>query len=253
MKQYLIHSVQRLMNYSKQLDAESSLYHKKWWIFNDEGDAEVLIFLPDNDVLISRSGVVTKGKWNLNANNSTLLVDFSTISYLFEPAFIDDNLFALRPLGSQNNIVVMIDEANKANFRPKTLAELNQYFDEKAQLLLDEENRILNQPKIEEARRQWEKAKEKYIKAHPKFKKSSRKRDREFAIGLLSVGVIVVAAVAAVAGGAAGFVAVIAFIVACIAFIVVFIVDSSFQKQENKLRDQLAAEYEALHPSPPLA
>jgi hypothetical protein len=41
MKQYIINSLQRLTNYSKQIDAEAVLYNKPWWIVRDEGKRKV--------------------------------------------------------------------------------------------------------------------------------------------------------------------------------------------------------------------
>ncbi|MDR3226851.1 MAG: hypothetical protein LBT56_04175 [Prevotellaceae bacterium] len=141
MKQYIVSCIQRLKSYSKQLDGETILYNKKWWIFNDVGEAEVFIFRPNNDLLLSRNGVVTKGKWTLNGADATLLVEFDKISYLYQPAFIDNNLLAFNLYGTKENII-MIDEQNKDNFQPRTLNELNKYFEDKEKLLLEEKRKL---------------------------------------------------------------------------------------------------------------
>jgi hypothetical protein len=264
MKQYIINSLQRLQNYSKQLDAEAVLWYKKWWIFNDEGEAEVMIFRPGNELLVSRNGVVTRGKWELNINDSTLLVEFSTITYLFQPAFIDDNLFALRPNGVQNNIVVMIDEANRDKFKPQTFDELNQYFDEKIELLLIEDRKIEDakierekmggekMEKEEEARKLWEEKKWKHIRSHPQYKEWEKKR---IAGGgaIFTIGTIIIIAGGAVAAysNAAAVVVVVAVVAFIVFFVALPIIFSRILKpQEDELQDQLAIEYEAKYPKP---
>ena len=81
MKTYISNTIQRLKIYSKQLDAQSILYGKNWEVFNDTGEKEVFIFRPNSELLISRNGLVQKGKWELLSVNS-LLIDVDCKSYL---------------------------------------------------------------------------------------------------------------------------------------------------------------------------
>lgn len=65
MKTYILNELDRLKQYNKQLDAKAVLYNKNWEVFNEEGDKELLVFRPNNELLIVRKGIVQKSKWEL--------------------------------------------------------------------------------------------------------------------------------------------------------------------------------------------
>lgn len=73
MKTYILNELDRLKQYNKQLDAKAVLYNKNWEVFNEEGDKELLVFRPNNELLIVRKGIVQKSKWELLSVSSILI------------------------------------------------------------------------------------------------------------------------------------------------------------------------------------
>ena len=115
MKTYISNTILRLRRYSKQLDAQSILYGKSWEVFNDIGDKEVFIFRPNSELIISRNGLVQKGKWELLSITS-MLIDIDNKSYLLNTAFADDKFLALQLDGNDGCIILIESETNKQLF-----------------------------------------------------------------------------------------------------------------------------------------
>lgn len=91
MKTFLLTSVKRLKNYSKTLDVEVILYNKSWMVFNETGDKELMIFRPNKELLISRKGIIQKGKWDL-LDIANIIIDIGDRSYLFNASYVEDEL-----------------------------------------------------------------------------------------------------------------------------------------------------------------
>ncbi len=89
MKTLLLTSVKRLKNYSKIIDAEAILYDKSWAVFNETGDKELTIFRPNKELLISRKGIIQKGKWEL-LDIANIIIDMGERTYLFNASYVED-------------------------------------------------------------------------------------------------------------------------------------------------------------------
>ncbi len=125
MKTYISNTILRLRRYSKQLDAQSILYGKNWEVFNDTGEKEVFIFRPNSELLISRNGLVQKGKWELLSINN-MLIDIENNSYLFNTAFADDNFIALQ-LDGDNEFMVLIESATNRKLYLDSISQVENY------------------------------------------------------------------------------------------------------------------------------
>lgn len=127
MKTYLLNVIQRVTQYSKQLDAEAVLYNKNWEVFNDSGEKEVFIFRTNNELLISRTGIVQKGKWELLSNN-TLLIEVDGVLYLLNAAFVDSRFMALK-LDGTNECMILIDSQLKQQLILESIDAINNYLE----------------------------------------------------------------------------------------------------------------------------
>ena len=125
MKTYILSGLDRLKKYSQKLDAEAILYDKKWEVFNDTGDKEVLIFRPNKDLLISRNGRVTKGQWEILSPN-TLLIEVDSKAYLLNSAFVDNTFLALQMDGT-NEVMVMVEEEFRQKLQLDNIEKVNKY------------------------------------------------------------------------------------------------------------------------------
>lgn len=125
MKTYLLNSIQRVKEYSIKLDAQSILYGKKWEVFNDTGEKEVFFFKPNNELVISRNGLVQKGKWDLLSITS-ILIDIDNKSYLFNAAFVDNKILALQ-LDGRNEYIILIESETNKQFFLDTINKVEKY------------------------------------------------------------------------------------------------------------------------------
>ena len=125
MKTYILNGLDRLKQYSKQLDAKAVLYNKNWEIFNEKGEKEVLIFRSNNELLIVQNGIVQKSKWELLSANS-ILIENSNCNYLLKTAFANDNFLALQ-LDGTNEYMLLIEEEAKRRLILDTIANIENY------------------------------------------------------------------------------------------------------------------------------
>ena len=158
MKTYLLDILNRYNRFSENLDVKTVLCNKSWWIFNDSGDKELYIFQENGSLIASVNGNVTNATWQYISANKSLLISFKEQSYMLHPSFIDNTIFALQQDGTER-FLFMINEEQKQLFYPKSLEELNTYFDniehrrieaerEKKKLLLEQQKRGKRQAEI---------------------------------------------------------------------------------------------------------
>lgn len=155
MKTYLFDTINRYKRFSEKLDVKTVICNKSWWVFNDSGEKELYIFNPNGSLDVIYSGRVTEGSWRYVPANKSIIVKANSESFMLDPAFVDNAIFALK-LNGTDQYVFMIDENNTMSFVPSTYKELMGYFDEKlnraiaieeAKVRKIEEERIKNEEK----------------------------------------------------------------------------------------------------------
>lgn len=147
MKTYLLDTLNRYKRFSENLDVRTVLCNKSWWVFNDCGEKEVYIFEGDGSLIISLSGKVTNATWKYIAANKSLIISGNEQSYMLHPAFMDGVIFVLQ-LDGTNECSFMIDEGNTVSFKPKSLTDLNLYFEKKEQLLIEAERQAKREQEL---------------------------------------------------------------------------------------------------------
>lgn len=128
MKTFLLDSFNRYKRFSEELDVKTILCNKSWLIFNDSRDKELYVFQEDGTLIASVNGNVTNAKWQYVPANKSLVVSFKEQSYMFHPSFINNVIFALQQDGTER-FAFMINEEQSESFYPKSLKELNNYFE----------------------------------------------------------------------------------------------------------------------------
>ena len=136
MKTYLLDILNKFQRFGENLDVKTILCNKAWLIFNDSGDKEVYIFQEDGTLLVSVNGEVSNATWQYVSANKSLIISSDGHSYMLRPSFMDDVIFVLQQDGT-NKFAFMIHEEQSKHFHPKSLAELNAYFEEKVQKQLE--------------------------------------------------------------------------------------------------------------------
>ncbi|NDV84107.1 hypothetical protein [Bacteroides sp. 51] len=125
MKYYILSTIERIKQYSGQLDAESILYNRSWEVLNEENSKEVFIFRPNNELLLSINGKVQRGRWELLPNRS-LLIDINNETYLLRPQFVNNQYLSLQLSGNEGSLI-LIDEDVKEQLLLNTVQALEQH------------------------------------------------------------------------------------------------------------------------------
>ena len=160
MKTFLLDSFNRYKRFSEELDVKTILCNKSWLIFNDCGDKELYVFQENGSLIASVNGNVTNAKWQYIPANKSLVVSFREQSFMFHPSFINNVIFALQQDGTER-FAFMINEEKSESFQPKSLKELNNYFEgiERKRIEAEEqEKRWL----IEQQRKEQQRIEEEY-------------------------------------------------------------------------------------------
>ena len=168
MKTYFFDMINRYRRFSEELDVKTVICNKSWWVFNDSDEKELYIFNPDGKLDVIYSGRVTEGAWRYVSANKSIIVSANGESFMLDPAFVDNAIFALK-LNGTDQYVFMIDENNTASFAPTTYKELMWYFDDKRNKALaleekkirEKEERELEERKLLEREKLERKKKEK--------------------------------------------------------------------------------------------
>lgn len=109
MKTYISDIIPRIQRYSYRLDDLTKLTNQHWVSIGDIGQTKcVYIFRKNNQLLISKNGIVDKGTWEYLGNQS-LLFDTDEGSFLLKHGFFDQNIIALK-LDSTNNYAFFVNE-----------------------------------------------------------------------------------------------------------------------------------------------
>lgn len=148
MKTYLYDTKERYKRFRESLDVKTIICNKSWNIFNDSGEKEIYIFQEDGSLILSNNGKVINGTWKYIPANKSIIINGSDQSYMLHPTFMDEIIFVLQVDGTQQ-CAFLIDENNKQSFKPKTYAELLQYFEDKEQKRLNREGETEKQRQIE--------------------------------------------------------------------------------------------------------
>lgn len=157
MKTYILDSINRFKRFSERLDVATTLSNKTWVVFNDSGERELYIFQPDGSVIITSNGIGVRGQWQWIAANQSLIIHHNDTVIMLHPQYIDNTILALNLDGTRET-AFLIEDKNRESFAPKSLVQLEMYFENKEQKMLLEQ-RQQHQKKEQEQRRKHEQQK----------------------------------------------------------------------------------------------
>lgn len=140
MRAYVMDSFKRYKRFSEQLDVKAVLCNKSWWVFNDSGEKEIYIFQEDGSLIISLNGNVINANWKYIPANQSLIINAKEQSYMLHPTFLDEKVFALQKDGTELYSFMIIEEQLQL-FKPKSLSDLNSYFEHKRLTEIEEEQK----------------------------------------------------------------------------------------------------------------
>ena len=127
MKTYLLDTIERFKRYSKKMDVKTILCSKAWYVLNEDGDTENLIFQEDGTVLVSVNGTLKKYTWlYIPQNQSLSIMHTDTDGTMLKPAYLDDKVLAFQKIGTKE-CMFLIDDAGDQITKINTLFEVKNY------------------------------------------------------------------------------------------------------------------------------
>lgn len=184
MKTYLFDSLARFKRFSESLDVATTLSNKTWVVFNDSGERELYIFKTDGKVYITANGIGYQGTWEWLSANKSLIIHKADTVFMLHPEIVEECVLVLT-LDGTKDCVFLIEDQNRQSFAPKTLAQLQNHFEEKERKVLEAERREKERAAalLAEKKRKEEQAKlAAFIAAEKKRKeeKEEQKKKEEF-------------------------------------------------------------------------
>lgn len=128
MKAYLLDVFSEYKRFSQGLDVKAIICNRPWYIFNEAGEKEVLIFQKDGSIIVSNNGIVSEGTWKYIPANTSLIITTSEASLMLHPIYTDNNIIAMNLDGSEE-VLLLIDE-NKIQKLLTSKSEVNAYLED---------------------------------------------------------------------------------------------------------------------------
>ena len=179
MKTYIFDTIERFKRYSQKLDVKTILCSKAWYVLNEDGDTENLIFQEDGYVLVSINGSAKKFTWNFIPQNQSLtIMHTDTDGTMLKPAFMDGKVLAFNKIGTKE-CMFLVDDSWSDNEKMLSLASMKEY-------LLDIENRAIaaeleveRKKKEEEEKRLRDILEQQRIEKERKLREEQKRKDAE--------------------------------------------------------------------------
>lgn len=112
MKQYLKSIVNDLKQFSNTLDKKSLLLNKPWALIDSDLGIQRIIFKSDKELVLSRDGNATKGKWEYLSEARSLLIDRGIDIILCKEEYVDESVLVLRKDGTKDGYIILANENN---------------------------------------------------------------------------------------------------------------------------------------------
>lgn len=107
MKSYLSNILPRIQQFSKKLENTSLFVDIPWIFIDEEGNKLTYIFRQNNELLISKAGEVTSGKWEYLPFADSLLIDIEGQKRLYKHGFLDEGLMIMRKDETENLFITI--------------------------------------------------------------------------------------------------------------------------------------------------
>ena len=138
MRIFLLNLFQKFQRFSQKLDNTSLLTNQRWVLLDDRDNSKIIyIFRANHELIISKNGLVEKGKWDcLDAN--TIVIDTPEQSYLYKNGFFDDAVLALK-VDSNEDFAVLLNET-KYSGELNSLSDIGNFLENKYSGKIEGEN-----------------------------------------------------------------------------------------------------------------
>ncbi len=126
MRTYLFDKLSKIKQFNDKLDelteVKRRLCNKPWLVFNEGNEREIYKFREDGSIVISINGSVTKGTWEFDSTDKTIIITTSSHSIMVHPGIIEDSILGLQVDGT-NQCAFLIDELSANDLLLKTYSD----------------------------------------------------------------------------------------------------------------------------------
>ena len=114
MKLYFKSLLNRLSNYNLKLNQESLFTDRIWAVVDEEGHQQTFIFEQNGDLVMSKNGKVTMGKWKFYPQAKSIRLDRGKGDQIFlNQAFFDKSIMVLKYDGNNNEDLFILADKNQ--------------------------------------------------------------------------------------------------------------------------------------------
>jgi len=125
MNEILQYFIKSLANSTLSLKKKGIFIEKPWALIDDDGEIQKLIFKKNKELILSKNGKVTEGKWDYFPEARCLMIDRVTDKLLLKEQYIDENVIILKKDGTDNDFFALANENSVPDYNvPKYLHEL---------------------------------------------------------------------------------------------------------------------------------
>lgn len=110
MKAFLKDISVQLKDFSASLNKKSIFIDQPWAVIDEEFEIQKLIFKRDNDLIMSKNGKVSYGKWEYLVTANALLIDRGVDKILCNAEYIDEGVMILSLDGTNNKFFALANE-----------------------------------------------------------------------------------------------------------------------------------------------
>ena len=127
MKTYILDTIDRFKRYSQTLDVQTILCQKAWYVLNEDGDDEKLIFQKDGTIIVSINGTTKTYQWEYIPSMQSVHIKYSqSEGIMLKPAFLDGIILAFQKTGTKE-CMFLIDNALGENKKTLSLSSVKKH------------------------------------------------------------------------------------------------------------------------------
>ena len=149
MKTYILQSIERLKQFSQTLDVKAILCSRAWYVLNEQGEVDSLIFQGDETLLVSTNGDTKIHEWKYIPQKKALHIKYAESKGILLRPFMEGNVLVLQKEGS-HEYMFLIDDSLDKNIKNNSLEYVKKYLVNYEKQILEEEQRWLQLQVLEE-------------------------------------------------------------------------------------------------------
>lgn len=145
---YINSILPKIRVFSNNLDNLAKLQNEPWVLIDDIKNRVVkFIFQPNNEVICSKNGVVSIGKWSLLTQANSILLDINNEKRLYNHQFLDNALMVLKLDGASTDFFILanqnlIIDLDIARYIERQYLKPNNYIGHKEYLSISNKKRL---------------------------------------------------------------------------------------------------------------